>query len=161
MIDLRYWFSPKVLPTVFEDADQYAERSVPLETGGMLMGYWTPQGPVVIMATVSGPKAVHNRTTFVSDGNHDEAEAARIYEESGRIHTYLGDWHSHPGGSGQLSKLDKDCMATISEHQPSRCPRPLSVIVRGPVSPGEWVVCVWLLDEGRFSVLQPDERMVA
>ena len=34
---------------------------------------------------------------------NQEQEIGRVYTASGRCTTYVGDWHSHPGGSLYLS----------------------------------------------------------
>src|SRR2546425_707963 len=78
-----------------------AERTLPNETGGVLIGYWAvPFREVVLTAVVGpGPQALHDTDIFIPDPEYQEAEIARCYEESGRLHTYLGDWHTHPDSS--------------------------------------------------------------
>lgn len=54
---------------------------------------------------------------------------ARIYEESGRRSTYLGDWHSHPDGIAAPSREDHRTARAIRKHAPTRMPRPLMLVV--------------------------------
>jgi integrative and conjugative element protein (TIGR02256 family) len=68
-------------------------RAGALETGGLLVGYWSGEADVVVTdATRPGPLAAHAEDTYVPDADHDELAMARLYAASGRRHAYLGDW---------------------------------------------------------------------
>jgi integrative and conjugative element protein (TIGR02256 family) len=99
------------------------------ETGGLLLGYWS--GDVVIIADVigPGPDAIRSRTTFSPDHRWQTVQLAERYEASGRCHTYVGDWHTHPGGTGQLSRRDRRTLASIARHPASRAPKPLFAVL--------------------------------
>ena len=43
---------------------------------------------------------------LIPDHEYQEQEIARVYATSGRCTTYVGDWHSHPGGALYLSRTD-------------------------------------------------------
>jgi integrative and conjugative element protein (TIGR02256 family) len=119
-----------------------ATDKFPLETGGVLMGYRLPQEMQVIITDIigPGPAARHNRTAFLPDQEYQVREIASIYESSGRAHTYLGDWHSHPRGSLAPSARDLTVMANISNTPSARCPEPLLLLaVGGP----EWDLWMW------------------
>lgn len=103
----------------------WADKAYPLETGGTLMGYHA-EGEVVITAiTGPGPKEVHAENAFVPDYEHQDAEIAKVYAASDRHHTYLGDWHTHPGGGAALSPRDKRTLRIISPHLPARVHTPI------------------------------------
>ena len=75
-----------------------ARRCLPNETGGAFMGYWSDPNTVVITDVIGpGPNAKHTRYSFHPDVEYHAAEIDRIYSQSGRINTYLGDWHTHRG----------------------------------------------------------------
>ncbi len=103
----------------------------PLETGGLLLG-WTDDatGDAVVAAIVGpGPAAKHGRMSFRPDHDWQRAELARRYAGSGRVHGYLGDWHTHPSGSGRPSDRDRRTLALIAAAPLARAPKPLLAIV--------------------------------
>lgn len=81
-----------------------ANAAVPCETGGVLMGYWSDSGTEVVIVTLIGPGPRAERATdgLMPDHAFQEAAVERVYRESGRIVTYLGDWHTHPKGIAAL-----------------------------------------------------------
>lgn len=118
-----------------------AKRTDPLETGGVLLGYWADTGEVVVASVVGpGPAAVHRRDRFLPDHAYQEREVALAYRESGRRITYLGDWHSHPSGLGTLSRRDRVTLRRIGNNPGARAPRPLMAIVTSRV---KWDLSVW------------------
>jgi integrative and conjugative element protein (TIGR02256 family) len=119
------------LPVRFHDGmiDEARERE-PCETGGVLLGYEAGGNDVVVCSLIgAGPEAKRRRSGFEPDGEWQEGEIARAYEQSGRIHTYLGDWHSHPDGAARPSRRDRDTARRIAKHREARAPRPLMLIV--------------------------------
>jgi integrative and conjugative element protein (TIGR02256 family) len=114
----------------------------PAETGGVLLGYWVEEGgePVVTHAIGPGPEAVHERTRFIPDDEYQYAEIARLYRESGRRLSYLGDWHTHPGGAAYLSRNDRATLRRIASYAAARAPRPVMLIL----APGpNWEPSAW------------------
>jgi integrative and conjugative element protein (TIGR02256 family) len=69
-----------------------------LETGGIVVGYMPPDSrdPVVTGIIGPGPHAHHRAKGFKPDAAWQEQRVAEVYEASGRVITYHGDWHSHP-----------------------------------------------------------------
>lgn len=116
---------------VIERIEHEADRAYPNETGGILIGYFSTQGPVVTDTVGPGPDAVSGRTAFVPDNQYQYRRLAEIYENSGRSHTYLGDWHTHPGGVGTLSRLDRKTLRRIARTPAARAPEPIMVILAG------------------------------
>lgn len=123
-----------------------AQELSPKETGGVLMGYRS-QGQIVITEVVGpGPGAEHFPSRFVPDHEWQETEVARIYKASGRMHTYLGDWHSHPFGGCRPSRRDIYTLWKISREEEARAPWPIMTILSGE----EWEADVWLLGTRRI-----------
>ena len=114
----------------------------PCETGGVLLGYWPGNGRdcVVTHVTGPGPNAIHCETRFAPDHEYQIAEIERLYQQSGRRLYYLGDWHSHPGGGGELSKQDRRTLRTIARSRTARASRPVMVILCGGP---QWHACAW------------------
>jgi integrative and conjugative element protein (TIGR02256 family) len=118
-----------------------AESATPNETGGLLCGYIVPGGANIVIEHLigPGPLAQHSRSRFVPDHLAQEQALAILYRDSGRITTYLGDWHSHPRGGRQLSRTDRDTLLRISNHAEARVSEPLMCILVGP----RWQPVFW------------------
>ena len=84
------WLSATVLSALVEEADRLA----PMETGGILLGFWAEEEiqPVVLEMLGPGPNAIHERYRFVPDHDYQIGAIARRYHESGHRLQYLGDW---------------------------------------------------------------------
>lgn len=143
--------------SLFDVLQQESLRTAPHETGGVLMGYWTHQfQEVVICKTIGpGPKAKHGLTFFQPDHDWQEREIARIYHDSGRYVTYLGDWHSHPGGPNTLSLKDRLTLCRIAYHQQARAAMPLMGIIAGE----NWALTIWNQEKSKIFNCVPFPRI--
>jgi integrative and conjugative element protein (TIGR02256 family) len=110
-----------------------ATRWSPDETGGMLVGYRTEHhGRLAIVITGlidAGPKATRSTAQFVPDGRWQQQQLEDVYEGSGRITTYLGDWHSHPRGRARPSAKDLATFARVAAGPESGTHLPLALIL--------------------------------
>lgn len=141
----RVWLTLSAL----EAMELEASLRAPDESGGMLLGYRQRDSQVAITAvTGPGPRAVHRRSSFVPDGKWQQAELARIYEESGRVTTYLGDWHSHPRGAAVPSVRDLKTARRVARRRRARTRRPITLILAGDES--TWRPAVFELLGGRL-----------
>ncbi len=112
-----------------------AAKEPKLEIGGVLMGYWADDAAVITGIVGPGPAAVRTWRRFQPDSKWQSQEIARIYQESGRTVTYLGDWHSHPKLPPMPSLLDVRTARKIAQAEESRTPKPLMLILgEDPVS---------------------------
>ena len=109
------------------------DRRDPLETGGVLLGYWGKETDEPGVTAVIGPGsgAVHSQFYFKPDHEYQTGEISRRYFESDRRLQYLGDWHSHPGGGDSLSALDRRCLKMISKCPEARVDEPIMMILSG------------------------------
>ena len=131
------WLAHAALRFMISEADEHT----PDETGGVLLGYWRDEQPVITQALGPGPNAVHKREAFIPDYEYHEAEIDRLYSEtrSWTLH-YLGDWHTHPGMPGYLSRRDVRTLRRIATYRLARVPRPVMLILSyGP----EWRLNAW------------------
>ncbi len=111
------------------DLQQQAAEHSPEETGGMLLG-WRNGTDILITTLVGpGPRAKQSRDQFTPDGAWQQHQLEAIYRESARTVTYLGDWHSHPHGSGRPSKRDRETAAAVAVTPDARAPQPLTLIL--------------------------------
>jgi integrative and conjugative element protein (TIGR02256 family) len=130
------WVNKRLLDLMHAEADYW----YPKETGGVLMGYWSAQEVVITDIIGPGPKAFHGRNSFNPDALWQEKEITSIYNDSGRIHTYLGDWHTHPNGSRRLSIKDLGVMVRTATYKPARAAQPIMGILHNNPA---WKLAVW------------------
>jgi integrative and conjugative element protein (TIGR02256 family) len=101
----------------------------PWEVGGWLLGYWSEDSTAVVL-THATPPAVRGTPLgiTISGRGHrrrfDDAWAA----SEGRV-TFLGDWHSHPGGAAAPSRTDERAMSQLAEIGDYGTPEPIIAIV--------------------------------
>jgi integrative and conjugative element protein (TIGR02256 family) len=106
-----------------------SQRDWPLETGGALAGFATPEMIVITHATGPGPSAERRRSSFQRDGEFTQEAVDQIFEKTARCSDYIGEWHSHPAPVGP-STIDISAMAMISRSPEYRCPKPIMVIAQ-------------------------------
>lgn len=120
------WIKHHLYEKLFEETN----KKLPLETGGMLLGYKDEYNDIVITELIgAGPNAVHNEYSFAPDGKYQQNELSRIYYESDRIFTYLGDWHSHPYQNSYMSGRDLKTLKKIAKTKSAREPNPIFIII--------------------------------
>lgn len=117
-----------------------ATKMAPLETGGVLMGYFKGVDVVITDWIGAGPSARHEGASFEPDYDFQEREIAKIYQASGRVTTYVGDWHSHPEGGLALSRTDRGTLKRIANHPAARARQPLMMILAGRAP---WRLGIW------------------
>lgn len=119
-------------PRVRSELEREADRCHPLETGGVLLGFQDVDDDrqiQVVAALGPGPGGTHRRDRFEPDSAWQRDRIADVYRESGRIVTYLGDWHSHPRGSGKPSRLDRKTAERVARCAEARAVHPLILIL--------------------------------
>lgn len=96
--------------TIHAIASNALDASPPLETGGLLFGERDDAARAITIGSASGPPpdSVHSHTRFIRgmSGVDDLVDMLGHASDSERW-TYLGDWHSHPGGIAELSSKDR------------------------------------------------------
>ncbi|NMG42633.1 hypothetical protein GPA22_02650 [Aromatoleum toluvorans] len=126
--------------TAFQEMITEADRAYPLETGGVLVGYFAENGePVVFVAVGPGPSAMHRRHRFKPDHAWQCRQLDIIFDRSSGLFAYLGDWHTHPDASPRMSWLDQRTLRSIARHPQARVRCPLMLIGGGSPQQREWV----------------------
>lgn len=136
----RIWITRERLEAMIAEAD----RTYPLETGGVFMGYWSGCGHDAVITEVvgPGPDAIHKAHGFIPDYPYQEERIADHYGASGRRHTYLGDWHTHPDTKQtRLSWQDRRTLGRIAFCPKARSPIPVMGVFAG--TPDNWVATIW------------------
>ncbi|WMJ81469.1 Mov34/MPN/PAD-1 family protein [Clostridium sp. MB40-C1] len=79
------------------------------EAGGMLIGYETISGNIIIeYATKPFKKDKRSRFSFDRlDKKHNKILRS-IWKTQGNIHSYIGEWHTHPESYPNYSNQDKN-----------------------------------------------------
>lgn len=125
--------------TAFEDLTQEANRAFPMETGGVLVGYFAENGEPVVHAVVGpGPAAIHRRYRFTPDHAWQCGQLDVLFEQSEGLLTYVGDWHTHPDGVPEMSWLDHWTLRRIAKYPEAGTPQPLMLIGGGVVDRWQW-----------------------
>ena len=120
------WIPERLRIVLMDEIDQW----VPLETGGILLGYEDQDNaPVVTDLIGPGPRARHLKSGFFPDHLFQVAELDRRVGSSPTTLSYLGEWHSHPGGALELSQRDKRVLKRIAGYAPARVRHPIMLIV--------------------------------
>lgn len=107
-----------------------ATKAWPSETGGVMCGYVARGNDVVVeLLSNAGPQAEHTPGRYVPDYEFDIEFVAKAYGDSGRSTTYLGDWHTHPGGAPTPSLTDRRALWRVARCQEARQAFPVSLIL--------------------------------
>ncbi len=96
-----------------------ARRSLPLETGGILIGYRDGKN-VVVTRALEVRSNNSTRTSYRLD--HDQAERALrdfMASNSGGLEGYVGEWHTHPAAVGP-SLIDRLSIAGAARKSPAQ-----------------------------------------
>jgi integrative and conjugative element protein (TIGR02256 family) len=133
------WISSVTLGLLTSEADQ----SYPLETGGVLIGYWANENTAVVTAGMGpGPASVHGRYSYRHDHVWEASQIALHYERSGRAEVYIGDRHTHPdASSGNLSFVDRYSIRRVIKAREARLSHPLMTVLFG--KPANWQIATW------------------
>jgi integrative and conjugative element protein (TIGR02256 family) len=140
------WLPRPLIRRMLEATTRAGER----ETGGMLVGYEGADRPEIVVTDLidAGPRARRDEYEFHPDGRWQRRELARVYQESGRVVTFLGDWHSHPHGLPVPSETDLETAARTAANERARAPRPLTLILGRDED--EWLLVAFLYSAGEL-----------
>jgi proteasome lid subunit RPN8/RPN11 len=116
------------------------------ETGGILVGSYTPDHNCAIIAGASAtPPDSRSGATWFYRGVHGLRALLRHLWHQPRREYYLGEWHFHPSGPAVLSSQDRQQIRLNARRLSYRCPEPLIMVVGGEaegVSSVRLYVCV-------------------
>jgi integrative and conjugative element protein (TIGR02256 family) len=108
----------------------------PYEIGGWLLGYWAQDRSAVFLTHVTPPASVGTPAGVRISGEGHRKRFDEAWEATGGSVTYLGDWHTHPGGPALPSARDRKAMRQLAERPSYGTPEPLMLIVATPRWPG-------------------------
>jgi len=101
-----------------------------LETGGILIGRYSPDHKTAIINHITGPPkdSKAGSTWFVRGVKGLETLLKRFWSKN---EYYLGEWHYHPNASASPSMQDISQMKEISRSIHYQCPEPVLLIIGG------------------------------
>lgn len=133
---MTVWLSSAALDSMIREANY----RYPLETGGVLAGYFSDCGQAVICHSIGpGPQAKHKRHRFAPDHEWQCKHIDELYARSNGNLVYVGDWHTHPNSVGKMSLLDRRTLSAIAAHPDARLKEPLMLIGGGHPQSWDWL----------------------
>lgn len=122
------WLPREILSACAGDADLH----YPNESGGAFLGYESEGVLVVTRMVTGGDEAFRGPTAYAPDVRWQNSRISEYYQASGRMDTYLGDWHSHPNTDyAYLSGDDCAVLKKIIKSKEARAPQPIMCVLTG------------------------------
>lgn len=116
---------------VFEDMLRLARERSPMETGTALMGSYSDDGHDAVVTELAPLSADSRgeRFTFHRGVAGLRRFLGRVFRKSGGRTHYVGEWHSHPGGSPVPSGTDEANTFEIANDPKAMCGECILVIL--------------------------------
>ncbi len=121
-----------------------------METGGILVGYYTDKHDWAIVTDVSGPPADSRRgRVFFNRGVRGlQAFLNRLWR---RKQYYLGEWHYHPLAAPIPSEIDHEQMKSFATNNAMRCPEPVLLLMGGDPN-RDWHAAAYVFPIGHDAI---------
>lgn len=130
--------TPLVPPAVTDEVRLHVHTGVverlaalpprPWEVGGWLLGYWSEGGSELFVTHATPPS--RGTPFFVRlSGRGHRGRFDEAWDATGGQVTFLGDWHTHPGGNPSPSDRDESALCQLAEDPDYGTPEPLMAIV--------------------------------
>jgi len=119
------------------------QRSGKIETGGILIGFYSEDmnNAIITVATNPTEDSKSYKTSFLR-GTKKLLEVLDNYWELGEY--YIGEWHFHPGFSPNPSNIDIMQMKQLSTNKKLKCSEPILLIV-GQDSESNWLLSIHIV----------------
>lgn len=151
----RCWINRAAYASLVHEAN----RAFPNETGGVLVGYRSDNGEIVVHEMIGpGPNATHSLARFTPDHVWQCEQLDRLYIASSQNWTYVGDWHTHPHGVPEMSWLDRRTLRGIAKHPQAQTSSPVMMIGGGSVQQWDWKIHEYSSDR-LFGLLVTTRRL--
>ena len=136
-------FSAIISPAIIDRLLQLCREAGTVETGGILVGRYTPNHNTAIVTEASGPPSDSRRRAkaFFRGVKGLQAWLSRLW--LGRREYYLGEWHFHPFASPVASGTDMEQLRDFSQDAFLRCPEPVMLIIGGDPS-SSWTLKAYI-----------------
>jgi integrative and conjugative element protein (TIGR02256 family) len=144
----NHYFGLRISDDTLDRILSIARQAKNGETGGILVGYYTPELHCAIVTDVTGPPA--DSATGPSwfkrgvRGLNSLLQAAWRHKHR---RYYLGEWHFHPNAKPNPSGTDVSEMLMLASDENYHCPEPLLLIMGGnPLD--RWCLRAFVLPQG-------------
>jgi integrative and conjugative element protein (TIGR02256 family) len=121
--------------------------SRPWEIGGWLLGYWSEDRMALVVTHATPPAARGTPFAVTISGKGHRQRFDQAWHATDGVVTFVGDWHTHPGGPAIPSSTDAKAARQLATDPDYGTQRPLLAIVanpRWPRSPQHRHVRFWL-----------------
>lgn len=148
----------KVLAAMLE----MAASAKPRETGGTLVGHYSEDHRVAFVtgALEAQIGARKERARFYRPPDDVDGQLARIYEESGGLTHYLGEWHTHPDAAPTPSSTDLSTLRGLARSRSVATDTPFMIILGGKFKSTSATSCT-LAEDGRRTLSGIYERIAS
>jgi len=115
---------------VYKFIKNEASKSNKIETGGILMGFRSELGNIVVTRVSGpGPKAIRRKDWFERDCEFCQQMLEEAVVEIGNRGQYVGEWHYHPTGSNHPSGRDLQSLTEIAMQTNYATDEPILIII--------------------------------
>ena len=104
----------------------------PWEVGGWLLGYWTEDRSTIIVTHGTPPAARGSAFGITISGRGHRGRFDEAWASTNGKVTFIGDWHTHPGGPTTPSSTDRRAMRQLAKDGDYGTPEPLIAIASVP-----------------------------
>ena len=121
------------------------EYDFKIESGGIIVGTLNPHENQVVVTDVTLPyaKDVRKSNMFKRDSVGHQEEMDRLWNESQKTKTYLGEWHTHKQNIPVPSWIDKNDWKRISK-------KPLNYKAAFFIIVGQKQIRAWMVLDGKI-----------
>lgn len=136
-----------------------ADQAHPNEGGAALFGSYSGDGKVAFIEGVA-PETKNSesgRYQFKRGASGLAAFFRRLFTRSKGEQYYVGEFHSHPGGTPEPSCTDEQTQYSIARDATSCCEAPILLLVGGTPSVREVAVFVHTRSGVRYVLLQTED----
>lgn len=144
--DMCWWVKKKMNNLFFQDNSQlysvdlskeayeqmlyYCNKANPYETGGVLIGNYSPDQTIANILQITPPpkNSKHEKFNFNRGSSGLKKLLDTLWDQN---QYYLGEWHYHPNASSLPSSTDKNQMIKLSQDKKLNCPEPILIIIGG------------------------------
>jgi len=132
--------------SLLSEVTRIAGQAGRFETGGILIGEYFDQGTAVRITeiTTMPSDSLFGRSWFKRGRKGLDAILRDRWKQGQH---YIGEWHSHPGGSPEPSEPDISAMRRIATDPLYQCKSPVLLVVGGN-PPGSFSISVTALVSG-------------
>lgn len=115
-----------------ERATADARTALPLETGGILLGFRTPD-LIVVTRTLTVPDPFSGRRTYLRRRGKAQVQMTQALRQAPPVVGYVGEWHTHPADVPP-SSIDTNALAATAR----ATSQPVALIVLSRTNNAHW-----------------------